>query len=271
MRRQRGRKLGTRRLRVLAGAALLALAAVGCRTSRPEDAAEALEAENRPWYDASGQGAPCAAAPATCPTYKDEKGFVDACVDKGFQAKSCGCGIRCSGKIAFKESGLGLAGHGHTTVPEAGCTAHDRDLIQRLAPHRPPQNARDRCLDAFVCRGEDRGCSDGDGTDARRLRAMAAKDCRDDVVAGICGEGAVDSFACPDEVVRRASVEWARVDEGQMAIEERRCLRNVLCSDRATGCSDAGQAAARALQHEIERSGCDYWTRRFCALGRMNR
>jgi hypothetical protein len=250
---------------------VLALAASACRTARPEDAAEQLEAQNRLWYDSAGQGARCEPTPASCPGFKDEKAFIDACVDKGFQAKSCGCALRCSGKIDFKAPPeLALAAPG-ATAPEVGCTAHDRELIDRLAPHRPARNARDRCLDAYVCHGVAESCSDGDAADARRLRAMAAKACEREVVAGVCVDEAVDSFACADDVVKRASAEWTRVDEGRLDATDRRCLRNVLCNDNAGGCSDAAQASARTLKREVERPGCEYWIRKFCALGRPTR
>ncbi|MHA0112062.1 hypothetical protein ACXYUI_34170, partial [Klebsiella pneumoniae] len=62
-----------------------------CRSAdKPGANANDLAATRR-WYDQAGTEQACDNPPATCSIYKDQKTFVDVCVAKGFQAKTCGC------------------------------------------------------------------------------------------------------------------------------------------------------------------------------------
>src|SRR2546423_1693539 len=118
--------------------ALLALGALGallalphCRsTSNSNTMSEQMDPPpSRAWYDSAGNPGSCDAPSKTgCGAYKDEKTFADMCVAKGFMAKSCGCVIRCSGKVAMPSTGGAAvqdpkAAAAKPAAPAGGCSS----------------------------------------------------------------------------------------------------------------------------------------------------
>ena len=90
---------------ILRGLGLLSVLAVvvfvsRCRTvNNHEDESDTMGAPEREWYGKDGRGAPCDGPAKACEKFEDNKDFVDLCIAKGFQAKTCGCEIKCSGKV----------------------------------------------------------------------------------------------------------------------------------------------------------------------------
>ena len=219
---------------------------------------------DRSWYDQAGTVQSCDGAPAACTVYKDQKNFVDVCVAKGFQAKTCGCLVVCSGKIP----GFGLiddAAVAKKSVADT-CPAADQTAINAVVKARVAGSSLDRCLNSHVCNGNLGLCSGGDQAASTHMRALGRQGCSSMVLGSICPEGYQDTLTCPEPLIRSLSQTWAEFENKDGGVLKR-CIRSVICSDTKTSCDDTAYHRASTLKQAVNSDGCEYWLRAFCAMG----
>lgn len=249
-------------------AAVACLAAWGCRASNPQEPESALnDTAVRLLFAADGSAAPCDAPAKSCPNFQDDKDFVDVCVDKGFQARSCGCVMRCTGKVDFvSKAPADLAA---TSKPEptpgATCSPGKSKEVDAILASRHPGGALDRCLDTHLCNGMLGGCDDDVLKTSKRLRELGRTGCEDEVVGNGCKDGFVDSLSCPESDIALLSKTWS--DFRNKDVPLKRCLRKVVCSGDRGDCSAENYKQALAVKAGVDRDGCEYWLRQFCSLG----
>lgn len=243
---------------------LVALVLGSCRAANPQDMDSDLDqAVDKPWYSATGQGGACDAPASACSGFKDDKAFIDLCVSKGHQARTCGCELRCSGKIDCQappeESALA-----RVDVPGSRCTTAMAQEAAGLLAARVPGGSLDRCLSAHLCGGMTGSC-EGDALRAStRLRALSLAGCEEQIVGTVCRDGFVDSLQCPEAHIASLSRTWSEFRSRDVAVK--RCMQKLLCSGDAAGCGEH-LSQARALKAAVDQDGCEYWLRSFCSLG----
>ena len=221
-----------------------------------------LNVEKR-WYDQSGVVQNCDQPPVSCLRYNDPQAFADSCVKQGFQAKSCGCLLVCSGPIkgfALREESVAKA-----AVAGNDCAAADQTVIKSVTKARKLGSSLDRCLSSYVCNGKVGLCSGSDLRTASRLREAASRGCASPVLESVCPDGYQDTFQCPEKSVQLLSQVWADLQKKNDAAKK--CIRNLVCSDRDSQCDSEMLKNAMSLKQAIDQPGCSYWLRAFCAIG----
>lgn len=253
---------------------LLALAGLsglvpGCRAANPQDPDSDLDSapEERVWFGSDGFTGSCAAPAASCIAFKDDKDFVDLCVAKGFQAKTCGCAVLCSGKVDYLAD-VETAATGAREVPvtkEGTCASDKVAFIEGAAQKRRPGGSTDRCIESHVCNGVVGSCNGADLDLSTQLRQVGRSGCEDQVVGTHCRDGFVDSLQCPESDIALLSTIWVEFRSKETTLK--RCLRKVVCSDDREGCSAEHLRQAQQLKTAVDSDGCEYWLRQFCSLG----
>ncbi len=245
--------------------------AQACRTAHPEEESGALEAESKPWYAKDGTAGTCDSPAKACQSFDDDKSFVDLCVAKGFSAKTCGCMIRCSGKVTqvaeapAPSATAAAAAAASTGADPKACPEDSKIYIREAAEARHPGGSMDRCMDSHVCNGNIGWCSSEERQTTVKLRTLAHGACEQDVLNGICKEGYLDSLSCPEVHVAKLSRIWAEFYNKESGVK--RCLRNFICSDDKGSCSDGDLAQAKDIKASIDHDGCEYWLRVYCSIG----
>jgi hypothetical protein len=216
------------------------------------------------WYAADGNVQSCDRQPPTCQATGDPQPFVDSCVKQGFQAKSCGCFVLCSGAIkGFKL--IEANQEKKASKLKDTCSASDQTVIKSVRDGRNPGTSLDRCLMSHVCNGRLGLCAGGDLATSTRLRDAARHGCADFVLAAICPAEFNDTFACPEKSVQLLSAIWTELR--QKDVPTKRCIRNVVCSDRTSDCDQTSSAKAIEIKQTVDQPGCAYWLRGICAVG----
>jgi hypothetical protein len=234
-----------------------------CRgLDKPGAESRDLNVEKR-WYDPTGVEQNCDQPPASCPQYKDPKAFADSCVSQGFQAKSCGCLVVCSGPI--KGFALLEVSTTKSTVAMNDCAAADQTVIKTVTKARKLGSSLDRCLGSYVCNGKVGLCAGSDLRTASRMREAANRGCAAMVLDSVCPDGYQDTFQCPDKSVQSLSQVWTELQGKNGAAKK--CVRNLICSDRDSECDAETLKNAMSLKQAIDQPGCSYWLRAFCAIG----
>jgi hypothetical protein len=255
----RSQALRVARLVILASVPFL----MHCRANNPVRDEEIAAAHDRVWYDMYGDRADCQGqAPATCPIGSYDPAFVDACVAKGHQAKSCGCIAACSGQFAFKAKGSATTAVASGEAAVAHCPETDLTFIRETWEKRTSESSR--CFAALVCNGDSRDCVGEPKAQAVRLRGLARGDCRAQVVGQFCPSALKETFACDE-----ASVDFLSelYDEAFQPINTalRRCLREHLCNKTNAACTpDQTARVERAVQ--LTGGVCGYWLASFCSI-----
>jgi hypothetical protein len=247
---------------------LLALGASfgACRTVNENASDSESLNESRVWYDEAGNGGSCDAPAKACPPYHDQKTFADICVAKGFQAKTCGCTLRCSGKVDVPNAGgSSLADQKKSTAPADPCSADAHAYIAKVAETREPGTSLDRCIENYVCNGNFGWCADSDAETTAHLRALGKQGCESDVIQTLCKDGSLDSFNCPDADIKKLSKVWADLYSRDLTVK--RCIRNYLCSGEKLLCKGDDLKLAQSVKESVAQSGCNYWLRMLCSIG----
>lgn len=246
-------------------AVLLGCLIQGCRTT--DDGRDDLSmAADNPWYDADGNASECAATPKACPSFDDNKEFVDKCVATGFQAKTCGCGIRCSGKVAMPErkKQLAAAAGNQPACPEAQM----RFIDQILKSSRQSFEGY-KCATSHICSGHTVHCKASVKDSSAKVRQYAGQHCRAEVLERFCPDQFVDSLACPEGRIAQLSAGWLDVFK-KSSVQVKQCYQNVLCNSTSAKCSPGLLLKAKELQEAVEADGCEYWLQNFCSVGSIS-
>ncbi len=239
-----------------------------CRTAEVRDSDARLT--EREWYGQNGEVGLCEPPETNCPDRQDESQFVDQCVKAGHQAKSCGCSVRCSGKVAL---GVGqtavhaLHAAGSAEVSSQQATACKSEVITRAVARRKPGSSLDRCLEAMACQGQKGLCDGDDLTVATSLRNEARRGCRSEVYHEICPQGYGETLGCSDEKVVAISAAWSDVTEARI----KQCYRSVVCDVQSGPCSDEILEKARNFDLLVKSPGCQYWLGVICQFGANSR
>ncbi|MBM4252182.1 MAG: hypothetical protein FJ146_09445 [Deltaproteobacteria bacterium] len=238
-----------------------------CRGIDKSDADRSDLKAEKLWYDPSGTVQSCERQPATCPvSMGDPRLFIDTCVKQGFQAKSCGCLVLCTGVIkGLQLTDANVVQEQQQAKSKTVCAAADQGVIHDTKALRRPGTSLDRCLTSHVCHGRLGLCSGSDLATSQRLRDMARRGCADAVLSAFCPNEFHDTFACPEKSVQHLSSVWTDLKQKDDA--PKRCMRHVICSDRNTGCDQVGLRQALEIKKVVDQPGCTYWLRVFCAVG----
>jgi hypothetical protein len=246
------------------------LALAGCRAEQNTDMTEPFSASGADavWYDMDGEGGECETPPAACAGFDYEKEFVDLCIEKNGRAKTCGCSMRCSTKIAYTRQkpkpGQDTKTDGDRTDPSAVCSDSERLAINKAAENRRPGSDEDRCIEDFLCQGTTARCQDAELAGANSLRKLARSGCSSEVYSLLCRNGFVDSLQCPEASIKQLSA--VGLDLSDKNNTARRCTRNVLCFESEVGCDGAQKAQAQKYKALLNKDGCEYWLRKLCSL-----
>lgn len=246
--------------------ALLALLPfiVQCRATNPAQEAELQASEDRTWFDAYGDTQECGAnPPKDCPVGSYDPKYVDACVAKGFQAKSCGCIAVCSGKLVTKVKEAKVA----VAVAEPGkptCAEADRKAIDGIAVRKTSEVSH--CIAAHLCQGDARPCTSSAKTISSNLRQLARGACKDYVIAKFCDADAFkDTLQCPGGAVDVLSRTYEDAyNKGDVKL--RGCVREKMCDIHAGACAGSADSTAQAAAAAVKTPGCGYWLPAFCSL-----
>ena len=241
------------------------IAVVGCRASNPHNTEEDLEAaDQRMWYGADGSSELCEAPAALCTNFQDSKDFIDLCVAKGFQARTCGCALRCSGKVDY----VGIALTPNPPLEETpinscppALTKEAEDMLKANVPGGPVG----RCLETHLCNGVLGNCADEELKTSKRLRELAGSGCESLVAGLVCRDGFIDSLRCPESNIALLSNTWAEFRSKDVVAK--RCIHNFVCSGDPGSCNAAYLPQAQAIKKAVNHDGCDYWLLKFCSLG----
>lgn len=251
------------------GACVFMLAALSsCRASNPQEPDSDLNAttEERVWYGSDGFVGACAAPATSCTSFRDDKDFVDLCVTKGFQAKTCGCAVLCSGKVDYVVASEPAAKAAEAAVASgSSCPSDKVAFIEETHQRRRPGGSTDRCVDSHVCNGVLGSCTGADLDLSTQLRQAGRAGCEDQVVGTHCRDGYVDSMQCGEADIALLSTTWTEFRSKETALK--RCMRKVVCSDDRGGCSPEHLRQAQQIKAAVDRDGCEYWLRQFCSLG----
>lgn len=260
---------------ILRGLSLLSVLAVvvlvsRCRTVNTyEDDSDMMGAPEKEWYGKDGVGAPCDGPAKACEKFDDNKDFVDLCIAKGFQAKTCGCEIKCSGKITevAKAPALDPAAAQLAAQQAANACPDDaKSYIADTAASRRPGSSLDRCIESHVCQGNLGWCTADEKATTNKLRTLARGKCSEEVYNGVCKDGFVDSSQCSEGNITKLSSVWAEFFNKESGVK--RCIRNFICSDdKGASCVAQDLAQAKDIKKAIDADGCEYWLRVFCSIG----
>lgn len=234
-----------------------------CRATHQGADQELMTARPSPWYGTDGKESTCDEPPPSCPKFSEDKAFVDLCVASGFSAKTCGCEIKCSGKIDYKPKSL-RADAPLNSVKQS-CSASSLAQISRVLKARHSGTPLDRCIGRFLCNGNVGWCDPGDQKQVYELRLLAKNNCEAEVFTAACQEGWLDSLSCPDDVVERLSRIWAEFSGKETNLK--RCIRSQVCSDSKAGCTSDMAGRVKSIKAAIDTDGCEYWLRAFCKIG----
>ena len=152
-----------------------------------------------------------------------------------------------------------------TTIAVNDCVAADQTVIKTVTKARKLGSSLDRCLGSYVCNGKVGLCAGSDLRTASRLREAANRGCAAMVLDRFCPDGYQDTFQCPDKSVQSLSQVWAELQGKNGAAKK--CVRNLICSDRDSECDAETLKNAMSLKQAIDQPGCSYWLRAFCAIG----
>ena len=148
------------RTKLIASVALLFTVLVSCRGLDKNGVDHNDLASEKTWFDANGTAQRCEVQPPTCKPSGDPNPFIDSCVKQGFQAKSCGCFVLCSGSIkGFHLTEIQQVKN--TNSPQERCSESDRSDIEGVKNARKQGTSLDRCLAAHVCNGKLGLCAGG--------------------------------------------------------------------------------------------------------------
>jgi hypothetical protein len=252
-------------MRSWARLALIPLVALlsSCRASNPVTDSEIAAAEGRPWYDAYGEKAECIVPHEGCPIGSYDVAFADACVAKGYQAKSCGCIAVCSERVVVQAKPT------PTPEPRGGqeiarpCNADELAFLATVDTGATTDVKR--CLKRLTCEGDSRDCYGEARLNALRLRKLARGACRDQIEVKFCEKGLLDTLSCSDADLDYLSELYTKAFTPS-ELKLRRCLRDFLCNGgRSDSCSSEDAQAARNAKAATTRQ-CDYWLASFCSL-----
>jgi len=248
---------------LLALMTLFALAS-GCRSmDANREESELAAVPDRPWFDAYGDAVTCDAPPkAGCPVGSFDPKYIDACVEKGFQGRSCGCVAACSGKVVTKEKAPPQPPPG--TPAKDVCNETDRKAYEEIYAGRNSDSSK--CIDAHVCKGDVGPCTERSKPVSLKLRQLARGACGNEIFGKFCGGASVKgALECSDANIEQISEVYQEAFSGSDP-KLRRCLRERLCSIVTGDCKDAIAAKADKTAASIRSPGCDYWVASFCSL-----
>lgn len=242
-----------------------------CRTvNNHDDDSEMMGAPEKEWYGKDGVGAPCDGPAKACEKFDDDKNFVDVCVAKGFQAKTCGCSMRCSGRVtevtAKAPAQDPAAAQLAADAAAKACPDDSKAFIQDTVAGRRPGSSLDRCIESHVCNGNLGWCTSDEKATTTKLRSLAGGKCEQEVYQGACKDGYVDSSQCAESNINKLSAIWAEFFNKESGAK--RCIRNFICSDdKGASCVAQDLAQAKDIKKAIDADGCEYWLRVYCSIG----
>ena len=233
-----------------------------CRATNPQQEAElASTEEEKPWFDMYGDQVSCEVPKGGCTSNTYDVTYVDLCVSKGFQAKTCGCTAACSGKVLTKPKVAakvpGAKDSDPTVCPEAGRAA--AQATTKL------NGGTARCVRQFVCNGDPTDCSTEARATAINLRTLMRGTCHDEVLATVCNGSAKDTLTCGDKQIEALAAFYAKAFVNNDA-PARRCVRESLCNQTKSGCNDADAKAIPAAKAALDEQGCHYWFSTLCSI-----
>jgi hypothetical protein len=257
----------TRHLAVLTAFMAALCGAYACRATDPSRADSDLDAlADKPWFDYAGKAATCDSPASQCDKFDDDKDFIDKCVAAGYQAKTCGCAIRCSGKIAMPPRPQTTAAGSTET---AGCPEASVRLMDDVVAAMGRSNNAFKCATGHICAGHTVYCAGALKESTVKIRRFAARRCRDVALERFCPDQFVESLGCQEADIDRLSAGWKAAFQGDAAVSAdiRRCYQGLLCNGVASKCDAKGLERARSLKTTLEKDGCEYWLKNFCSLG----
>lgn len=242
---------------------LLAVVA-SCRATNPTMEADIESAADKPWFDLYGDTVACEVPQGGCTANTYDKDFVDLCVSKGFQAKTCGCTAGCSGKVVMKaKASLGAADAQNAADL---CTKADHDMIDGAAR---AQGTAAKCFHDALCNGDPSAC-DGEQTNtAFQLRDLARGHCKDAAMGALCAGASKDTLACGNAEVAKLSSLYSKAFDAKEPVAFRRCVRQRLCNKMRTGgCSEAELKVVTAAETALQQGAgaCSYWLALICSI-----
>lgn len=244
--------------RVLILQALVLLA--GCRATNPTREAEMESVGDKTWFDQYGDPVECEVPAGGCVENTYDKTFVDLCVAKGFQAKSCGCTAGCSGKIPGKVKPV-VKTPAELKAAEA-CGKDDRDAAAAAAQAQGPTG---KCYVDAVCNGDPSECNADERKVTTHLRALARGGCKDAVLGALCAAGTKDTLGCADKDVDVLAALYSKAfDKSEASL--RRCVRERFCNKSQHGCADAELKVTAAAAPALEQKACSYWLASICSI-----
>jgi hypothetical protein len=251
---------------------------IGCRTAASNTNDSALEsAEAKPWFDSKGLGAMCESTPATCSQFDDNKEFVDKCVKAGLQAKTCGCGVRCSGKVEMPQQSEIATDDSIPTV--LSCPTASLRTMESLVSAGRWSNAVMKCATGHICAGHTVYCTPEQKQTTSKVRLFAKQNCRAEVLKHFCPDQFVESLICKEADIEKLSLGWksaflnevndSEVKKLQIA-STKKCYQGFLCNGTAVKCDQKSLQNAKNLKAALENDGCEYWLKNFCSLGNQS-
>ncbi len=246
--------------------ALLALAlltlTVQCRTANPERDAELASLEVRAWFDVYGESIECDVPEGGCKQNTYDVKYVDLCVSKGFQAKTCGCTAGCSGRVqSLKKPEAASAA---AFDPNACDAAAQADLKAALAGKSSGQM---KCLTAHVCSGDPSHCDAATRTVADALRETARGKCKKEVFGALCDGSVKDTLACGEKSIDALAFVYDKAFFGGDQ-KLRRCVRERFCNKNgsAAACDGEDAKVVQSASSALSDPGCDYWLATLCSI-----
>lgn len=250
-----------RRSLALLALALLTLTAQ-CRTSNPERDSEMASLEVRAWFDVYGDNIECDVPEGGCKQNTYDTKYVDLCVAKGFQAKTCGCTAGCSGKVqslpkpevaaaaAFDPNACDAAGQAGVKAAVAG-----------------KSSGQLKCLSSHVCNGDPSHCDGDTRTAADALRETARGKCKKEVLGALCDGSSKDTLACGEKSIDALAVVYDKAFFGGDQ-KVRRCVREKFCNKNgsATACDGVDAKLVQSAASALGEPGCDYWLATLCSI-----
>lgn len=233
----------------------------GCRATNPTTESAMESVEDKPWFDMYGEPISCDVPPGGCVENTYNKDFVDLCVAKGNQAKSCGCTAACSIAMKIKEKPV-VKTAAELEAAQA-CSKDDRDAIAQAAT---ATGATAICYNAHICNGDPADCTADEKTVTRRLRYAGANGCKAEVLAGLCAKkGHKNTFDCAEAKVETLSAVYAAAfTKGDVTL--RRCVRERLCNKSGASCGAAELKVTTGATEAFGDKGCDYWVALLCSI-----
>lgn len=234
-----------------------------CRADMADDDTRLVASHD--WVNLYGESGSCEAPPETCTKVDNDKKFIEACVAAGFQAKTCGCSVKCSGLIDFKRP-RPVDIQNAPADDTSACSMDDRSYLQQIKSTLGKTRELADCINGHVCLGHTIYCTQTDSEVSYHIRSLGKANCEAEVSAALCSSGRVDSWECPDPTVETLSREWtASFQEDDKPL--RQCFQGLICNGDESRCSDSLRVRARSIKKALEDSRCRYWYESFCRLG----